>query len=207
MIIRQLTLQEVIAIFEGPMQQDFDPPEIKPLSQILYLWGKGVYPCFGFYEGEVLAAYAFLCALPGDKGHLLLDYYAVNAAMRGQGCGSRCLHLLREKLQKLGYQGVLAEVERVEDPAYLPGSPDDWKARRIRFYEHCGFRQTKLWCCLFTVDFLIMTMDLKEPLSDQKAMERMEALYRMMVSEESYNRNVHFFFHDTISEQKGEALP
>ena len=137
----------------------------------------------------------------------LLDYYAVNAAMRGQGCGSRCLHLLREKLQELGYQGVLAEVERVEDPDYLPGSPDDWKARRIRFYEHCGFRQTKLWCCLFTVDFLIMTMDLKELLSDQKAMERMEALYRMMVSEESYNRNVHFFFHDTISEQKGEALP
>ena len=205
MIIRELTLQEVIRIFEGPMQQDFDPPEVKPLSQILYLWGKGGYPCFGFYEGDTLAAYAFLCASPSSREHLLLDYYAVTASMRGKGCGSTCLSLLREKLLELGYQGVIAEVERVSTENYLPDSPDDWRARRIRFYERCGFRQTKVWCCLFTVDFLIMSMDLAAPLTDEQAMARMEALYRMMLTAETYQKNVNLFFADTALAKEEEG--
>lgn len=204
MIIRELTLQEVIRIFEGPMQQDFDPPEIKPLSQILYLWGKGVYPCFGFYEGDTLAAYAFLCAMPKDKGHLLLDYYAVTASMRGQGSGSLCLSLLQEKLREMGYDGVIAEVERISSEEYLPDSPDDWRARRIRFYERCGFRQTKVWCRLFGVDFLIMTMDIVSPLSDAQAMARMEALYHMMLTEETYRKNVSLFYADRAAEKRGK---
>ena len=205
MTIRELELGEVIRIFEGPLQHDFDPLEIKPLSQILYLWGKGVYPCFGFYEDGKLAAYAFLCALPLDRGHLLLDYYAVSRNMRGQGSGSLCLSLLREKLREMGYHGVIAEVERVSAPDYLPGSEDDWRARRIRFYERCGFRQTTVWCRLFHVDFLIMSMDIGSSLTDEQAMGRMEALYHMMLSDEMYQNNVDLFFAGSRSAKEGEG--
>lgn len=194
MELRELTPKQVTEIYNSAMQKDFDPAELKPLGDILALMKRDVYPCLGFYEKDTLVAYALFCDVPDKKGYLLLDYYAVDSSLRGYGYGSSCITMMKEYLSEMGYQGIIAEVERVHRSDYAPGSPDDWRQRRIAFYERCGLRHTSIWCTLFGVDFVIMTLDFVSPLTDCEVMARMEALYHLMLTPEKYHENVHLYY-------------
>lgn len=193
MQVRELTRDQVAEIYRCQMQEDFDPAEIKPLSLILGLMDAGRYPCFGFYDGEVLAAYAMFCCGPeedGRKGYLLLDYYAVNKMLRGHGYGGRCIQLMRERLLGQGYQGILGEVEQVLETNCAPGSVDDLRRRRIAFYERCGLRVTGVRCLLFGVAFVIMALDFAGAICDADVMKRLEEIYHVMHPPKACRENI-----------------
>ena len=71
-MIRELSLQEMQEIYDGQMQEDFPPAEIKPFSTIRLLYERGEYLGLGMLtkEGSILA-YAFfvVCRPPGQGFH------------------------------------------------------------------------------------------------------------------------------------------
>lgn len=156
MEIRELNLQEMEGIYASRMAEDFPPNELRPFCSIRQLTQAGLYYSFGCYENG-LAGYAAF-AVAKEKDALLLDYYAVDAARRGQGIGTRFLPRLREAVKPLGAAYVLIEAESLES-AQAPAQTEE-RARRIRFYEGCGCRRTQVYSWLFGVEYQILVLPL-----------------------------------------------
>ena len=111
MEIVKLGLAEMQALYEARMKEDFPPSELRPWSSMRTLTEQGSYLCFGFQEGGRILAYAAFARCPGAA---LLDYYAVDSALRGRGIGQKFLRGLRRFSQELDAPFVLVEVESVE---------------------------------------------------------------------------------------------
>ena len=108
---RQLNTQEVWQIYQEKMKQDFPPSELRPYSSMEKLMKSGEYLCFGCFEGDTLAAYAYFVV---SEGAALLDYYAVNESMRGLGAAEFC--------RKIQSPFPLDRGGKREKRAELPGS-------------------------------------------------------------------------------------
>ncbi len=109
--LRPLTELQLRQLYREHVARDFPPAERRPLSAILRLRRRGDYDTWGVFDGDALAAYAFLwrgadCAL--------LDYLAVCRDARGQGYGTRALELVKGQY---GPVPLLAEVEAPERAA------------------------------------------------------------------------------------------
>ncbi len=114
--LRPLTELQLRQLYREHVARDFPPAERRPLSAILRLRRRGDYDTWGVFDGDALAAYAFLwrgadCAL--------LDYLAVCRDARGQGYGTRALELVKGQY---GPVPLLAPAGRV-CPAGLSGRP------------------------------------------------------------------------------------
>ncbi|RNB85936.1 GNAT family N-acetyltransferase [Brevibacillus fluminis] len=69
-----------------------------------------------------------------DASALLIDYFAVKAARRGERIGQRFMAMLKEWAQTLPHMdGIIVEVEAEES---------EMNRSRIRFWESCGFTLT-----------------------------------------------------------------
>ncbi len=96
--------------------------------------------------------FAGLATTVNGSGLVLLDYFAVDEKLRGQGVGSAFLQQLAARYPNVG---LFAEIEMPD------GSPE--KENRRRFYEHCGLHDLHTSADVFGVPMMMLgtrcTMD------------------------------------------------
>ena len=170
--LRLLTEPRLRRLYREHVAEDFPPAERRPLSAILRLRRRGDYDTWGVFDGDALAAYAFLwrgadCAL--------LDYLAVCRDARGQGYGTRALELVKGQY---GPVPLLAEVEAPEESA--PPGENALRQRRLHFYERAGFAQLGYQAVLFGVRYAMLAW----PAADSQEGERFQAAHRALYQSE-----------------------
>ena len=197
MEIRELSVAQLTEIYNTHMRVDFPPEELKPLDRILTLQEKGLYKGFGWVKEEPgqpaeILAYALLVQPEyheefGKDSYVLMDYYAVCRGNRGQGVGSAFLSAL---LPGIDCRSILFEVE---DPAAAEDAEErEIRERRMRFYHRLGLRATTgLYTKVFGVVFEMLTWNKEQrPLSASEMKAAMSQMYRKMLTEELFEKNV-----------------
>lgn len=185
MLLRELTRNELKALFDSRVYQDFHKEEIKPFDTTCALIDRGIYQCLGAFAGQELAAYAFVCRA-GEGKVVLLDYYAVSGDMRGRGIGSTVISMLKERFR--GLDGMVCEVEAVR----ASRSEEDRRVRerRIAFYERNGMHLAPLECTLFGVEYSIMSLPCGRELDGTELYHELDQIYRAMFPAELYCHKV-----------------
>lgn len=187
MQIRLMDEAEAKQVYEERMVRDFPEDELKPFAAILQMMRGGIYEPLGFYdETGHLCAYAWQTVMAGRSG-ALIDYFAVDAAQRGQGTGHRALQLLAE-YYALRMGALIIECEH---PAEAPDAAI--ARRRIRFYLDAGARATALESRVFGVKYQIYALPCGKDPGDAVLNDDLQALYRAMVPEPYYRGNVIFY--------------
>ena len=144
-----LNTEEIKTIYNKYMVKDFPPDELKPLSSMMDMLSRGIYACYGLYEGENLLAYAYLTIL---DDFVLVDYLAVVSQHRGSGVGTKLLSELKGILK-----GKTIIIE-CENPDFATDPQDKTtKLRRIEFYKRSGFVLSGVSSRLFNVEYVILT--------------------------------------------------
>ncbi|MBE5960035.1 MAG: GNAT family N-acetyltransferase [Lachnospiraceae bacterium] len=183
--VRSLMKEEIEIIYKEHLVNDFPKEEQKPLVFMLDLYEKGMYPCYGMFEGETLIAYAFLVKTE-QESFLLMDYYAVVKEYRSGGYGSRFLKLLQEQCKDEA--GIFFEVET---GIYEEGKAKEVCERRKSFYLRNGLWMTDLWLLLFTVDMHVMYLPLQEEhISEDELLEQLDHIYQTMFPKKMYEKNI-----------------
>ncbi len=150
--VKELTLAQIRALYEGRLREDFPPAEIKPLSAIERALSRGEYICWGAIAGEEILAYAFFIRL---KGIALFDYLAVKKEVRGTGVGSAFLQALMAG-HLSGMDAVLLEVD---DPACAEDEAErNVRDRRLAFYLRNGLADTAVTAVVYGVQFRILAL-------------------------------------------------
>lgn len=175
MVLRELKLNELEQIYNTHMVKDFPPAELKKWPHLVSLAEAGVYFALGYFEGETLMAYALFLG-PRDRKTLLLDYYAVTAASRGQGIGSSFLAAWQAYLKDTGF--VIAEVEHPDFAA------DDRelqiRERRIAFYERNGMKMTGVQSKVFGVEYRVLYLPIRTEQNDEQVCTALDQIYHLM---------------------------
>ena len=173
MEMKELCREEIAAVYERYMVEDFPPDELKPLDMILLCYDSGTYIAYGFYVENKLVAYAYLCGLTQTpEVPVLLDYLAVVKEHRDEGYGSAALALLKTALPR----GLMIEAESVltaenEEERHV-------RERRISFYERNGSLRQDFETTLFGVRYSIFLLGGNTAASVRDVMEE---TYRQMV--------------------------
>lgn len=179
MEIKTLDAGTLRQLYDSHMKEDFPPSELRPYFSMKRLMESGNYRCFGYDDGTGLLAYA-LFAVKGSAA--LLDYYAVSPELRGQGVGQKFLGGLRDVSAEMGVPYVLIEVESVESAE--TEEEREVRRRRIRFYEHCGCRMSRVKSFLFGVEYSIMYLPLTvEAVSDGEVRDGLAGIYDLVVGQ------------------------
>lgn len=173
--LRRLSEAELREVFLRDMRRDFPRSELKPMRTILQMCREGVYDALGAYDAEGMAAYAMVYRNPNGRAPLL-DYLAVEPGRRGGGIGGAWLSLLRAHYAQ-AFDALLIECEAPDR------APDARLARaRLRFYEREGAQRTDLRATLFGVDYLILSLPLREERIDCAC--ELSAIYERMFTPE-----------------------
>lgn len=175
--IQRLEREEAHRLYLARFREDFVPSELRPWGSILRLMDQGAYAIFACKEaGEILAYATFIQC----SGALLLDYFAVDPARRGQGVGTAFFHGL-QKLPALGQAPCLyIEAESLES-APTPQERET-RRRRIQFYTRCGCVESPWYAYLFGVEYRILLLPLEEPLPGEEQMrEQLLSVYNVTV--------------------------
>ena len=183
--LRLLTDTQLGRVYRERVKADFPPAERRPLASIRRLRAGGVYDTWGLFERERLLAYAFLWR-SADTGCALLDYLAVDGALRGRGTGGRALELLRER-----YAGriLLAEAEAPSSDA-LPVE-NALRARRLDFYRRNGFGLLSYRTLIFGVDYAMLACPACGPEGEAGLQAAHRALYRSEFPGPVFRRMIH----------------
>lgn len=172
MIFRNLSETEIGEVYESHLKKDFACEEVKPFSVIWDMYLRGEYEAYGFFEDNMLLAYAYFVAPKGLKV-VLLDYFAVIDGKRDKGIGSKAVRLLGESIEK----SIVLETEH---PAFYKDEADRvTRVRRIAFYERNGLLLSRVHTRLFGVDFLIMQYR-KNMVSDEILKQKITDIYKCM---------------------------
>lgn len=218
--IKELTKEETVAAYRenGPLH--FPKDELKPVSSIEWLYGQNAYLGLGLFEAaspsipesetasgksttDRLLGYALFLTPPGQST-VLLDYYAILEEYRDLGLGSFFLQGMKPYLQNA--DGILIETE---NPAFAPNEKEALlRNRRNAFYARNGGQPTNVFCSLFGVPYQIHFLSTKtgpaveHPAAtditgeassrslDVYVRTGLEAIYRFMLPEEVYQKNV-----------------
>ena len=90
---------------------------------------------FGIYENDILLGIMY-CVYDGDL--IYIFWFAINDAVRGQGCGSR---ILREFAEQNKDKRILLNIEDTEEPC---DNPEQRKSRKNFYlrngFQECGYR-------------------------------------------------------------------
>ena len=144
-----LNSEEIKDIYNKYMVKDFPPDELKPLSIILDMLDRGIYACYGIFEGNSLLGYAYLTVL---SDLVLVDYLAVAPEFRGSGIGTS---LLEELKTILTGKTIIIECE---NPDFATEEQDKiTKLRRIAFYTRSGFALSGVTTRLYDVEYVILS--------------------------------------------------
>lgn len=183
LILRSLDESQIRLLYDRQMRRDFPPSELKTLASILALKRAGAYDVLGAYQGDALAAYALLYR-PHEGRIALLDYLAVEPALRKHGLGSELLACLRRHYVQ-SFDALMIECERPK------AAPDEAEAReRIRFYMQAGAQMTSVRIWLFEVEYSILVLPCGGQIPAQDWAQQMLSIYRQMLPRELYENNV-----------------
>ncbi len=146
-----LNIDDVKELYAERMKDDFPAAELRPYRAMKQLAKNDQYVCYGYWDGDVLLAYA--CFLSVDDNPLiLLDLLAVDVLHRDQGIGHEFLDLLKQQITK----DILIEVES------LSSAKDEQqlkeRKRRINFYLDNKAINTNIACKLFNVDYDLLIL-------------------------------------------------
>lgn len=178
MELRLCDVKDIEYIYNNHIIYDFPKNEVKPLSRILYLEGKGLYFAYGLYENDELLCYAFFSGAY-ECDYVLLDYLAVVSGKRGTGIGTKMLEFLKKEICKTK-SGFLLESE---NPDYAKDESDKaTRIRRLKFYENCGLYTTKMQSQLFGVEYKILVYAEKTP-STLSITHAITELYHALIAE------------------------
>lgn len=179
------TIEELRAFYRPCLGRDFPPDELMPLARMEELTRAGGQSALGFYRAGELAAYGVF--IQNGREAALLNYYAVQPRLRGQGVGTRCLGLLRQAADRMNARWIIFEVEAPEDAA----SPEEaeTRGRRVAFYRRGGALATGVDSELFRVHYHIMLLPAASlgpepaPPEDQEVRDSLEGLYRTAITD------------------------
>lgn len=179
MEIRSLKEEELYCLYHREVSRDFPAEELKPWEAMQPLLQEGHYDALVFFQNKTAVAYALLIT-NGQGRTALLDYFAVEPALRGTGIGTRVLAEL-SAYYRGQLSGILLETE---DPS---GVPDRETARRrIAFYQRAGACDTGLRAEVFGILYRIFSI----PCSDSGAYntyDELQALYRIAIPPHLYD--------------------
>ena len=183
-VIRMLTLPQVREVYARHLTEDFPPDEQKPLKVIESALHRGKYVCYGYFNGETLAAYAFF-ATQGKNA--LLDYFSVEKSLRNQGLGSRFLQEL------IG--GPLREMDcallEVDDPDYAQDRCElEIRRCRLRFYLNNGLTDTGVRVTVYHVEYRILALPVGRTPVGQDALSAYLSIYRAMPPQKAYAKKL-----------------
>lgn len=190
LVLRELDDKQLEALFESHMRRDFPDNELKPLWRLYELKERGIYRTTALYTGEKLCAYAMFSSAP-DCPCLLLDYFAVDPALRGKGIGTRALKVIAE-WAKDKTQGILIEAENPDFARTLEERRT--RIRRLDFYRHCGAKLTgyKLW--LYFVDYRVFYLAADGVQRTDAYLQKAQAqIYRAQFTQQVYDTRVRFY--------------
>ncbi len=188
MEIRTLDQVMMREIYQRYMVNDFPKAELKPFDAIMQLQEKGVYHCYGYFDGDELLAYAYF--IGDSSGWQLLDYYAVCIDKRSKGLGSQFLQSLAQKLKNT--LGIFAEIESLKDAK--TEEEENIRHRRRDFYYRNGWQAADVYCILFGVGFDILYLPLAgTTLTPEEAKIQLGNVYRLMLPEKFFNEQVKLF--------------
>ncbi len=186
--VRLMDDAQLETVYQTQICRDFPENERKSLERMRQLRDLGLYECCALEQNGHPCAYAMFSSAPGCAC-LLLDYFAVDCRMRGQGVGTAALDAIGRYTRGRA-QGVILETE---DPAFAQ-NPQELavRRRRIAFYQRCGARLTDLRLWLYDVDYRVMFLPNGAGLSDGAVQSAMEQIYGAQFSPERYAKHVRF---------------
>lgn len=184
--IRIMGEKEIKRVYEEQLLKDFPPEELKPLEVILQQKKEGHYLCYGLYDYETLAAYAFF--VQGTKSKcILLDYLAVCGNLRSKGYGGKFLQKLKNEILNQ-YSGIIFEVESgltVKDEKEYQTCK-----RRLAFYQNNGLRFTRISVVLYGVDLVGMYLPIQENQEDEALYEALDDIYQYIYTPKQREQSV-----------------
>ena len=128
-------------------REAFPANERKPRWLLRRQRRRGIGEILALSEGDKTVGLV-ITAIMGEL--VLVDYLAVNEALRGGGIGSRALELIRER-----YSGrrIFLEIEEPREDA----ENNAQRIRRKAFYERCGVHDAGVRAYVYGCDFMLMT--------------------------------------------------
>jgi GNAT superfamily N-acetyltransferase len=180
--IKELDASARASYYNEKLVRDFPPDEAKPLEMIESLIAAGGYRFCGFFDGETPVGYACLMTI---DGFTLLDYLAVEPALRGKGYGSQILPLILDTLLPAG-NTLLIEAE---NPACATSLDDRAvRLRRLQFYKNGGMHLSEVLGNAFGVEYRIFTGGAARP--DKEVADGLRAVYAAMLPPLLFQQNV-----------------
>lgn len=184
-----LNQEELTALYQNEIVEDFPHSELKPLKAMLRLMDLGRYDPLLITEDGQAVGYALLW-LTKDRSGALLEYFGVLRGLRNAGQGTKILSLLAQRYGQLFGE---AEAPCSHDPDI-----NDLCLRRIAFYERNGFRVLNYQCALFGVPFHCLY---RGPEADDK---KVEAIHRSVYAD--YFSPAHMERYIQLPLKPGEAI-
>lgn len=192
----ELDVPAIERIYEKYMVNDFPKCELKPLSIILNAKSNSYYKCFGLIDDitNEVCAYAYLAN--GKKQEtVLLDYFAVNSSMRGQGIGSRMLAEIKKYYKEnTKVKNIIVESESVESA--VNEEQIFVRERRIRFYERNGLVRCVKRPVVFGTEYTMFDMLVEADnakdvvIEEAKLIEEYLSVYKAMLTKKMFEENI-----------------
>ena len=183
MKIRNLSQQEMTAVYHEHMTHDFPAAELKPLPVILDAIERGRYVALGAWEDDTLLAYLLLVQQVRDY---FVDFFAVVRGKRNAGLGSQCLGEIIASLHHP--DSLILEVEEPE--AAADAAEKMLRLRRIGFYQRNGFVDTGVRVCAFGVPFRILELVGGSSHSEQALFSLYRSHYEQVLPKEVCARQI-----------------
>ena len=117
----------------------FPAYERKPFKVITNMHKKGKADVWYLEEDKIFAGLAITL---NNNNYILLDYFAIDSRLRGQGLGSKSLHALFKQYEDRNF---FLEIESV----YEPCDNLEERLRRKQFYLQNGMTEMKIMVNLF----------------------------------------------------------
>lgn len=183
MELRELSMLQVIFVYNTYMKEDFPPEELKPLKAILDITERGLYDCLGLYHDDEFLAYAYFIK-DSVQGLYFLDYLAVDKKHRSEGLGS----ILLGKLKDYYGNGAALLLECESEQSAPDEEQRNIRRRRIAFYKRNHCRMSTTICNTFGVEYNILYLPWVEERRD--TYKDLLRLYRMIFSPTMMERYV-----------------
>lgn len=192
MELKELSKEQLSAVYNNYMTKDFPADELKPLARILHTMDTGLCCAYGIFEQGGFRGYAVFI-VPGGLRYGLIDYFAVLPEYRGTGVGHRFLERIGDTLVTK-YPELRGFFIESEDAAFAADEKERGiRMKRISFYERNGCRMTTLGSELFGVTYRIMLCDFYAGTGNEEKMpgiDDLDAVYRAMFEKHHYENSV-----------------
>lgn len=181
MNLRILTPAELQRAYETDLAKAFPPAELKPLSAMEAMRGRGVYDPLALFDGEgEVMGYIFLWKHE-DGRYILIDYLCVPASRRNGGIGGK---LLRAAVGH--YPEGTVFIGESEAPTGDPEA-DEMILRRLGFYRRNGAVTLGYDCALFGVRYKDICWADPMP-NEAEILRKHQEIYLQQFGRERYER-------------------